>query len=1253
MQWERPGGPHATARYGDADVQAEEPETSPGARLRRLRVERGLSLNELSRLTHYSKGYLSKIETEEKTLTPGVARRCDEALQTGGELTDLVVRVAEVCPYRGLSAYGPRDSRWFFGRDRAVGVLVGWLAERLHGREHGPLAVVAPSGAGKSSLLRAGLLPAIGRGALPAAGSRTWPVVVCTPGARPVGELLARLGVVTGLAVPALAQALAEDPAAFAAQVRTGLTCRYRPDRPGEDAATGAPAAPRRLVLVVDQLEEIFTLCGDPAERRAFLTAVHALAAGPPSGDPARGAAALVVLGVRADFYGRCLAYPDLVASLRTGQLPLGPMSLPELREVITGPARAAGLTLEPGLVELLLRDMGVPAEPAGPETDPVHEPGALPLLSHALLSTWQQRRGDTLTVEGYRLTGGIGGAVAATAEGVFTRLDPHRQEIARRVLLHMVCVGEDDTETRRPVDIRHLPDAHFPPEATAEVIESFVRARLLTLDADHVQLAHEALLRAWPRLREWILADRAGLRVHRELAEAARGWEREGRDPSLLYRGARLRAAHEWAASAPAALTVVEQRFLDAGLAARAAEQAAARRRARHRRHLTATLTALLVLAVAAGVFAVRQRDFALSQRAEALSRQLATQSELLTGDPATSARLAAAAWRLAPTAEARAGMASLLRRPDRAVIPGSVSAVAFSPDGRTLAGAADDGTVRLWDVATRRAAGAPLTVHRRGAQSVAFSPDGRTLAGVGGGTVRLWDVTTRRAVGHPLTGQDSWVVSVAFSPDGRTLAGASHDETVRLWEVATGRAAGAPLTGHRKGVRSVAFSPDGRTLAGAADDGTVRLWEVTARRPIGHPLAGHRGGVRSVAFSPDGRTLAGAADDGTVRLWDVAARRPAGAPLAGHESRVTSVAYSPDGRTLASASHDGTVRLWDVAARRPVGTPLAGHEGSVTSVAYSPDGRTVASASHDGTVRLWDVATRRPAGAPLTGHDGPVIRVAFSPDGRVLASAGEDRTVRLWDVAARRPAGAPLTGHDGPVMGVAFSPDGRTLVSASHLATVRLWDVATRRPIGTLPDNHDGYLWSMAFSPDGRVLAGAGEDGTVRLWEVTARRPVGTPLAGHRGGVRSVAFSPDGRVLAGAGEDGTVRLWDVATRRPIGHPLAGHEDMTISVVFSPDGRTLASASHDGTARLWDVATGRAVGAPLAGHRGGVRSVAFSPDGRVLVSAGEDKTVLSWDVVPPGDLLTSLCAIAGRSFTPQEWSRYVPGEKYQPVCPP
>ncbi|MFI6497814.1 AAA family ATPase [Nonomuraea typhae] len=1154
------------------------------------------------------------------------------------------LRWRTVCPYRGLMTFTEADAEVFYGREIATAQLVSTLAHRLDGA--GILVLTGPSGAGKSSLLRAGMMPAIGRGELSQPARHWTRHVLERPTRFPLSRLATLLAGMAGLDASTVLERLAARPDQAHLLGRQAVEAEAR-RRDLPDAI----AAACRLVLVVDQFEEIFQQSADDerqtqaaSEQTAFVTALHALASFPCGPDD--GPAALVVIAVRGDFIDRCADHPPLASALRDSPFVLGPMGESDLRRTITGPADAAGLEVEPGLIDTILAELRAPQGGYGA--------GVLPLLSQAMLTTWEHREDDRLTSRGYGRTGGVTKAVATSAESAYAALNPAGQDAARQVFHHLTMVSAEGGLTRRPA-VRSVlcvgPEGEEYGAAVEQVLESFARRRLLVIDEDSVQISHDVLLTAWPRLRGWLEADLAAYPLYRQLIDDADEWERSGRKAAYLYRGERLAAMQQTLPRMRAdparfpTLPHVPQDFLDA--AARAETRTGLRRRM-----VVTLLTVLLAVAVAAAATAVRVQQDTSRQRDSAVSRRLAAQSELITADPALAALLAVAAWRISPTDEARASMLAVLRNPGRAVLTTHLSGVsdliasaAFSPDGRMLAGTSGF-AVWLWDVASRRPI-MPLTGHTNRVNTVAFSPDGRILAsGALDGTIQLWDVVSRRQTGIPLSGHTDRVLSMAFSPDGRTLLSGSEDFTMRLWNVATRKPIGAPLRGYTGSVDSVAFSPDGRNLAGSGG-GKARLWDRTTRQPTGAflPVNDY---VWSVAFSPDGRTLA-TGEDGKVQLWHVATHKPIGAPLTGHADTVHALTFSPDGRSLASGSGDGTLRLWHIAAHRPAAIPLTARGDQVNTVAFSPDGRTLASGGDDDAVRLWNVATRKPSGIPLTGHINRVSSVAFGPDGRILAST-DDEAVRLWDVASHRAIGSPLTGHTGAVYSVAFSPDGRTLASGRDDYTVWLWDVAAQRPVGVSFTGHYGVVHSVAFSPDGRILAGGGGDGVVRLWDVASHQPVGAPLTGHTGEVYSVAFSSDGRILATGGDDGVVRLWDVASHQPIGAPLTGHTGTVLSVDISPDGRTLASSSGDRTVRLWDVATRRPIGVPLTGHTAAVGAVAFSPDGQTLAS-GSDNLVWLWDVSIPARLDDAVCAIPARSLTRTEWAQYIPDMDFQTVC--
>ncbi|MFJ7167332.1 hypothetical protein ACIQUV_17700 [Streptomyces globosus] len=1207
-----------------------------------------------------------------------------------------------VVPYRGLARFEEHHADWFFGRDRLRDAVVERL---LADGPDMPHLLVGASGSGKSSLLRAGVLPVLraAHGFVPC---------LPAPGRAPASELVRAVHALTGGA-----DAVPEDG--------DGLAGRLRDWAERRDV---------RVLVAVDQFEEIFTVCRDPAERERFLALLAAL----PS-------PRVRVLGaLRADFYAQALQEPALAAVLQRGQIVVGALTTDEIRSAVHGPAARAGLAVDGGFADLLvsdLRDSGA---------------GGLPLLSHALLSTWERGRGSVLTIADYRAGGGMSAAVSASAEEAYAALSESRRTLARTLFLRMVTVGDGVPDTRR---VLPLPGSSSPAdewcgaraEEVYEVLECFVDRRLVGLDRDGARITHEALLTAWPRLHGWIEADRAGHLVWQDLARDAERWRSADREPSLLYRGTRLALAARWADQGGHAqeLTATEGEFL---AASRSAEEQRARRERQHARRLRQLLVLLTVLAALAGCLAavalVQRRD-AEQQRRTALSRLVAARSERLRGsDVALAAQLSLVAYRTAPTAEARAALADASATPSVTrllAFRGVVQAVALSPDGRTLAAAGLDRTVALWDlrdVARPRRLDVPSPPFADTVYALAFSPDGgRLAAGAGDGTVRVWEPGRgAAAAGAVLPGPSSAVYGLAFTPDGARLAAGSADGGVYVWERSGGaRPAGSPpgagpgaggfgpavrLGGSDRPVHSVAFRPGGpAVLAAGGADGAVRLWDASGSGgpvPFAEPLAGAAGPVLGLAFSPDGRRLAAGSQDRSTRLWtvpDPGAGAPpapdviAGAPAAadGPASYVNTVAHSADGRWLATGSADNQVRLYDAAARTPLG--VFPHPGPVTSLAFLPDGQGMVSGAADGTVRIWRLPARplhgvqgtvnsvayspdggllavagrevhlwdvrdprlpRPVGRPLPHPTGYSGTLSFTPDGRTLAVGGRDGRVQLWDTSRPEqaaPRGEPLAGGTGTIQSAVFSPDGGTLAVGSEGRTVRLWD--TRDPdrprqAGELTEPTN-FVYAVAFSPDGRRLAAGTVDKQVLLWRLPEGG--GAPraeavLKGPGSYVMSVAFSPDGRTLAAGTGDRDVWLWrfDGAAGggRPVsaGPPLTGPASYVYALAFAPDGATLAAASTDGTVWLWDTTgAGRAGARPpraravLSGLGGKGYTVAYSPEGRSLAAGGSAAAAVVWSTGAE-DAARHVCERAGSPITRAEWASLLPGLPYAPPCP-
>ena len=1313
---------------------AEQPSLSFAGLLRQLRAEAKLTQEELAEAAGLSPRSVSDLERGiNRTARKDTALLLAGALGLTGPAGELFVaaargrapaadvlaavdggrpqRAGAASPYRGLSVFGEQDAPFFFGREAATAQVLDRMARLFTGA--GLLVVSGASGAGKSSLLRAGVLPRLRAAGLAGApGAASWPCLVFTPTRAPLDELALQVAVPAGADAAAVRRELEAYPEGFALTARQAAMARPRGLADGPRVAHDQWQ--RRLLLVVDQFEELFTQCADERQRRAFITALHAAAV--TAHGPGQAPAALVVLGVRADFEARCADYPQLADAVQDRYL-VTPMTERQLRMAITEPAKKAGCQVDDGLVEVLLAEVRT----RQPGTSGA---GLLPLLSHALDQTWRSRIGKSLTLADYERTGGIEGAVADSAQRAYDLLTPAQQTAARQIFTRLTATSSDGLDTADRATRARLTEGKSAAEIqdVEAVLEAFTSERLLTLAADTVEISHEVLLTAWPLLRDtWLTETHADRIVRTQLHNTAAEWTRHSRDPSYLYSGSLLQAANETVARIRAdptrnpPLSQTERDFLHAS--------GRAQRRTARRRYAAIAGVLAVILAVITGGIALNNAANAARQHAIAFSRELAFESLLINPvNPVTARRLAVAAWRVFPTTQASSAMTDLLAgQQQNGILPADslgVSDVAFSPTGKLLATIGLDGMVRLWNPATGQAVGMPLQTgsgSQLGVSAVAFSPNGKLLASADGdgGTVRVWNPVTRRPVGEPLR-SDRWgVYGLAFSPNGKLLASEDGNGTVRFWNPATRQPFGAPLQTHG-GLIGVDFSPKGMLVAADSKD-TMQLWD-----PVTHhnaPLLPGSGahGVNAVAFTTDGRLLASADNNGTVRLWNPVTDQPVGAPLRATSSQVgvSGVAFSPHGRLLASADNNGTVRLWNPVTDQPVGAPLraTGSQVNVNGMAFSPDGRLLATADSDGTVRLWNPVTGQPAGAGLRASSSQpgVYGVAFSPDSTLLASASSDGVLRLWNLATGEPAGVPLNAgtQGGGLSGAAFSPNGRLLATVDVGGTVQLWNPVTRQPVGAplqTGANTNGGVWMVAFSPDSKLLAIPTAGGTVRVWNAITRQPVGAPfhVTGRRLGVSAVAFSPNGKLLATIDDGGTVRVWNPAAGRPAGPPVhLGVESASLvgveKVAFSPDSRLLAGADSHGNVRVWNAVTGQQVGAPLpaeTGPNGGVFDVAFSPDGKLLASAGSDGSVELWDPVtgkpvgapletgalsgvfavafsPNGQWLASgdsdgtvqlwrisllrhpyaaLCADVGPP-THQDWAKYAPGEPQPKIC--
>jgi WD40 repeat protein len=1240
--------------------------TSFGDLLKFLRRRIGLTQRELSTAVGYSHAQISRLELNQRqpdlaTISarfipalnledePAAAQRL---LKLAEELVTGMEPVAGNPPYKGLKYFDENDTMIFFGREALIKRLMKRIAERE--ATFPPmrfLAIVGASGSGKSSVLRAGLIPAL-RHTPP---YNRWQICSFTPTERPTQALASNLNrnSATVFPIATLVDDMACDKKALH-RMAAQLTSVRKEALPRLRHAEG-------VLLLIDQFEELFTLCQNESERKAFIDNLLAATS-------ELGGKCFVILALRADFYTHCAPYAALRDALAEGQEYIGVMNAQELRRTMEEPAKRGDWELETGLTELLLADIGA-------EGEHPPEPGAMPLLSHALLEIWQRRQGRRLTVSGYLATGGVRRAIAHTANNTFqNELDEKQQIIAKSIFLRLIQPGDDEftADTRRRVTFTELMHGPEDEADVQEVLTILANARLITTDSEVAEISHEALIREWPTLQEWLEQDREGLRIHRHLTNAAEGWELHERDAGELYRGARLAGAVAWAESHPRAMSALEEVFLEVSKgqagkedaereAVRQRELANTRTLAETQRkaasdlrkrayYLSGAFVLALIMTFTALYFSSQARQTAITaqdERRVAMSRELAAASlNNLDIDPELSILLALQSITTTRSVDGsvlpeslEAVHRSLVSSPIRRTLIGHGTrtlSASYSLDGKQLATLGADGTVILWDSLSGeeklRLPGTGKPGDMVTAQRIAYSPDGTQLAACNNDRVVIYDPLTGEVI-QRLGSHSGDATALAFSRDGQHLASGGIDGSVFVWEVSTGNLL-LELEAHVDAVEGLAFSPDGRWLITSSDDATMKIWEARTGGLL-EDFTDFNGVVSSVTYSPDGNLFAITADE--IHVWQIDSTSMDGVEKVMHHEILTipegsAAIFSPDGTRLAAASGGSTIKIWDARSGSELLT-LVGHTDWVMGLTFSPDGQQLASTSLDGTVKIWDITAGSENVAVKGQSAGFGTRVIFAPDGLEFATNGGDGTATLWNAETGN-AMQTLAGHSLEVLCMAFSPDGKRFATGSLDGTSIVWDAVNSEKLHTLVAHQFGVR-DIAFSPDGRLIATGGFDGTAKLWEAASGKML-DELTAHEGLVVSVAFNPDGLRLATAGTDGTLILWEVNTGAQLFRILA-HDGAIPDITFSPDGKTLATGGKDSTVKVWDVITGKLL-ITLIGHNAEVQAVSFSPDGKLLATGSGDNTANIWDLQSGKVVLTlpgSSGGVAGVAFSP------------------
>lgn len=1209
-------------------------------------------------------------------------------------------------PYKGLRAFEPADHRDFFGREAIIARLLSRLGlsnatipnqstyNQSKKRAERFLAIIGPSGSGKSSLIKAGLIPALWSGQIK--GSDKWFIVEMLPGERPLDNLEIALTRIAADQAGNLREHLDRDSHGLARASRLIL-----------------PNDGSELVLVIDQFEELFTLGANNSARKNFMDLLISAVTDLHS-------RVRVIIALRADYYDRPLQNPDFGRLVQIHLETLLPLSAEELERAIANPAHQNGMTFEPGLVATIIEEVN-------------YRPGALPLLQFALAELYEQRDGRMLTQSAYQALGGAVGALARRAEELYQEQDSEGRETIRQMFLRLVSISNQNAEdtidipsiadTRKRVLRSELESATDDPDRMDEIIDTFAGYRLLTLDRHPatrrgtVELAHEAILREWDRLQGWLQESLVDLSLHHQLVQATQEWVEARSDQSFLLRGSRLERFETWSSHTSLVLTEEERTYLDASIALSEEKAAAERkhqeREARLERQSNRRLKALVIvmavammvaigLAIAAISFAQRAEEQRV--RVEEMNRTSFAQAVASTArdnlglDPELGLRLALEAANITYSVDGTIPLEveALLRKAvqtDRVQHTINTSGVvAFSPDSKILAIGNQYGVVRLWDTTTGQNS-QMKTLHQPLIDDMAFSPDSRFLATLNkNSSLHIWDVSSRQMIGYIQT--ETRINAIAFDSGGKHLLAIGADGAIRRWDL-------LPLSNHvpmdqepieltelipilmeqgealdlayspegnhiavlipGKGIAvidaqseqrifeitgigyfnsTVTFSPEGNLLAGSLNDREATVWDVQTGEEIltvQEPAI-----IADIAFSPDGRTLATSADNGKTTLWEIETGQKL-LSLSGHSSRISSIAFNPDGHQFVTSSDEGITRIWDL---EPAGGELyniAAHEGEVYDAVFNLDGSKIASAGEDGRVKIWEVMTGKLL-YDLPGQINGINFPAFNPDGQKLAAANRKGGISIWDANSGEELLA-LQGNAPAYTAVAFSPDGDQIAAGGQKGIAHIWDASTGERLTDISYAGDNIM-ELVFTPDGEHIRTYDRSGIELAWNTVngeSKSSIGAVGFDGVGGnyYWDVEFTPDGLLGTAACYAATVfRADSKLEREELVYSLEGAGTEMTGVAMNPEGTILATTSTDGLAKLWNLETGEEI-VKFADRDYPLNGVDFSPDGRYLVIAGSDGTISIYSMSIKDLMENARSRLSDKELTQEECQRY------------